>query len=55
MKFLVCISLCALVIASLINVAKATELRGRGIATIMKFDNSTTTDLLEKRGGRGTW
>ncbi|KAL9549979.1 hypothetical protein MBANPS3_004947 [Mucor bainieri] len=55
MKFLVCISLCALVIASLINVAKATELRGRGIATIMNFDNSTTTDLLEKRGGRGTW
>ncbi|CEP15895.1 hypothetical protein [Parasitella parasitica] len=43
-------------IASLINVAKAMELRGRGIATVMKFDNATIAESLEKRsGGRGTW
>ena len=54
MKLLVCISLCALIIASLANVVKAYEIRGRGLASIMSFDNSTTTDL-EKRGNRGTW
>lgn len=53
MKLLACISLCALVIASIINVAQAFELQGRGFATVMDFNNST--ESLEKRGGRGTW
>ncbi|KAG2195772.1 hypothetical protein INT47_005749 [Mucor saturninus] len=56
MKLLACISLCALVIASLINVAKAFEIQGRGMATLMNFDNSTISeDSLEKRKQRGTW
>ncbi|GAA5807581.1 hypothetical protein MFLAVUS_000946 [Mucor flavus] len=53
MKLLACISLCALVIASIINVAQSFELQGRGFATMMDFNNST--ESLEKRGGRGTW
>jgi hypothetical protein len=53
MKFLVCISLCAVILASLINVVKAYDLSGRGLAKVMQFDNSTGTDL-EKRY-RGTW
>ncbi|KAI9470938.1 MAG: RlpA-like double-psi beta-barrel-protein domain-containing protein-containing protein [Benjaminiella poitrasii] len=56
MKFLVCISICILLV--IIQVAKADEIRGRGLATIMKFDNSTidnSPDLLDKRGNRGTW
>ncbi|RCI04342.1 hypothetical protein CU098_008452 [Rhizopus stolonifer] len=52
MKLLICISLCALVIASLANVVQAYEIRGRGLATVMDFNNGTS---LEKRGGRGTW
>ncbi|CAO3616450.1 unnamed protein product [Mucor hiemalis] len=55
MKFLTCISLCALVVASLINAVKAYDIQGRGLATVMRFDNSTTTDLLDKRANRGTW
>jgi hypothetical protein len=56
MKLLVCISLCALVVASLISAVKAVEIRGRGIATVMKFSNATIDDgSLDKRGGRGTW
>ncbi|KAI8380125.1 RlpA-like double-psi beta-barrel-protein domain-containing protein-containing protein [Blakeslea trispora] len=54
MKLLVCISLCALIIASLANVVTAYEIRGRGLASIMSFGNATSTDL-EKRGNRGTW
>lgn len=52
MKFLV--TLCVLVVVCVIQVVQATQLRGRGIATIMQFGNSTVSDL-EKRGGRGTW
>ncbi|KAG1050778.1 hypothetical protein G6F43_006971 [Rhizopus delemar] len=48
------LTFCLLVIVCLVNVAKAADLRGRGIATVMQFGNSTTTDL-SKRGGRGTW
>jgi hypothetical protein len=54
MKLLVCISLCALVVASLISAVKAVDIRGRGQATIMEFGNSTISSL-DKRGGRGTW
>jgi hypothetical protein len=54
MKFLTCISLCILVVAALVNVAQAAEIKGRGMATVMSFANSTSTDL-EKRSGRGTW
>lgn len=56
MKLIACISLCALVIASLINVAQAYEIQGRGMATLMSFDNSTVSEgSLEKRSQRGTW
>ena len=55
MKLITCISLCALVVASLINTVKAYDIQGRGLATVMRFDNSTTTDLLDKRANRGTW
>jgi hypothetical protein len=55
MKFLVSVSLCILVLASLVNIVKAYELRGRGVATIMSFPNSTDVTDLTKRGGRGTW
>lgn len=60
MKLFVCISLCALVVASLISAVKATDIRGRGFATLMEFDKNATLvnpaeGDLDKRGGRGTW
>ncbi|KAI8644230.1 RlpA-like double-psi beta-barrel-protein domain-containing protein-containing protein [Parasitella parasitica] len=49
-------SLCAFLIALLITNTKAFNIRGHGVATVMKFDNSAVTSALEKRGGgRGTW
>ncbi|KAI9272008.1 RlpA-like double-psi beta-barrel-protein domain-containing protein-containing protein [Sporodiniella umbellata] len=52
MKLLLSISL--FIVLSLVQLVSATEIRGRGIATVMSFGNSTVTDL-SKRGGRGTW
>ncbi|CEP15893.1 hypothetical protein [Parasitella parasitica] len=56
MKCLVYTSLCALVIAPLIDITEAFNIHGRGVATIMKFNDSDITNNFEKRGsGRGTW
>ncbi|KAG1443392.1 hypothetical protein G6F56_010685 [Rhizopus delemar] len=52
MKLLLSLSL--FVVLSLIQLVSATEIRGRGVATIMQFGNGTQSDL-GKRGGRGTW
>ncbi|KAI7903463.1 uncharacterized protein BX663DRAFT_506587 [Cokeromyces recurvatus] len=55
MKLLICISIC--ILSFILNIAEANKIYGRGLATVMTFDNSTmdSSNVLDKRGGRGTW